>query len=137
MPHPKYLILGCGCAAVIAGVTCLSAPLHCWRSAIAVSAVSILAGIGAGSALALITRTRNAVAIYLLLILAGFTLWPIFTLWPPADSSDVIAWKGAPDIVYNYFDLIRMGVYLLALPYPFAKFGVHSPDPQPEEHSKE
>lgn len=124
----QYRFLGAASAVIIILSTSMSVALHCTRAACAVSVASLLLGLFAGGMLAAITRTRNPFAIYALIALAALTLWPIFELWPPADSEDIVAWKGAPSLVYNYFDFLRLGVYLVAIPYPFARFGIHAPD---------
>jgi hypothetical protein len=80
----------------------------------------------------MVTRTRRPLAIYLWLAASFAAIWPIVSGWPPGDSYDVTLWRGAPEMLSNYFDLLRGGVFLLALPYPFARRGRHSPDPPPD-----
>ena len=108
-----------------------SLPLRCAGLAAWVAVVSWGAGKAFGLFLALVTRTHKPVLIYLLLGLAGVTLWPLFQSWPYADAGDVIAWPGAPGFTYQYFALLRPVVFLLGLPYPFARVGQHGPDPLP------
>lgn len=120
--------LGGVCLVLMALLLALSAPLRCFPKAAAVAAVSACAGGGLGLALAMITRTRRPFGIYFWLAVAALTFAPIFRAWPPADSFDVEPWRGAPDILFNYFDFLRGGVYLLAMPFPFARLGLHGPD---------
>ena len=105
--------------------------LHCFPRACGVAAGSALAGAALGSALAAITRVRRPAAIYFWLAAAATTVLPLLNAWPPADSFDLTLWRGAPDILGNYFDLLRGSAYLLAMPYPFARLGRHAPDPVP------
>jgi hypothetical protein len=106
----------------------LSIPLRCFPKAVLVVAACGGAGAALGTALAMITRTRRPAAIYFWLAVCALTILPLILAWPPADSYDVVLWKGAPDILNNYFDLLRGGVFLLAFPFPFARLGQHGPD---------
>ena len=115
---------------LIAALSALSIPLHCLGKASAVAIASACAGTGLGLALAMVTRSRNPIAIYIWLAVAALTFIPLFRAWPPADSFDVTPWRGAPEIFYNYFDFLRGGAYLLAIPFPFARLGLHGPDPE-------
>ncbi|HLJ58020.1 MAG TPA: hypothetical protein VKT77_23480 [Chthonomonadaceae bacterium] len=123
--------LGLTCFALIAGLTAVGVPLRCLPIAIEAAAASAGAGFLLGAALAAVTRTRKPLAIYAWLAVAALTLWPLLRPWPAADSFDLTLWRGAPDIFNNYFDFLRGGAYLLAMPYPFARFGRHAPDPVP------
>ena len=123
--------LGLTCLAVIIVIVALSVPLRCITLALRVGGVSLLSGAGLGTALAMVTRSRRPVQIYLWLAVAAVTFLPMYRGWPPGDSFDVFPWRGAPEIFYNYFDILRGGVFLLAMPYPFARFGQHAPDPLP------
>ena len=95
----------------------------------AVGAGSALLGAGLGTALALITRVRRPLAIYFWLTTAAMTMTPLMNGWPTGDVFNLTLWRGAPDILGNYFDFLRGASYLLAMPYPFAKIGLHAPDP--------
>ena len=128
--------LGWACLALITAMLLLSFPLHCFRMAATVAAGSATAGAGLGTAMAMVTRTRRPVAIYAWLAACGLTFLPLLFAWPPGDSFDVTLWRGAPDILSNYFEFMRGGVFLLAMPFPFARFGQHGPDPLPTDKSE-
>jgi hypothetical protein len=123
--------IGLVCFALTVLAWAASLPLHCARLAAWVAVVAWGAGGLFGVFLALVTRTRKPILIYLLLGLAALTLWPLFQSWPYADAWDVIAWPGAPGFVQQYFTLLRPIGFLLGLPFPFACLGQHSPDPLP------
>ncbi len=127
--------MGWVCVLLIAGLFALSVPLRCIGRAAAVTLGTAGAGAGLGLALAMVTRTRRPLGIYLWLAAAALTLLPLFRAWPPAESFDLTAWQGAPDILYNYFDFLRGGVFVLAMPFPFAKLGMHAPDPPTDNSS--
>jgi hypothetical protein len=110
-------------------------PLHCPGKAALVGGVALLAGVLLGAALAMVTRTRNPWRIYGWLAVAALTFWPMIVAWPPADPSDIHPWPHAPDIVANYFDILRIALFLVGIPYPFARFGQHAPDPRQDENS--
>ena len=129
--------LGWVCLGLIAGLFALALPLLCFTRAAAVALVSACAGGGLGLALAMVTRTRRPLGIYFWLAAAAVTCVPIFRAWPAADSFDVTPWRGAPDLLYNYFDFLRGGVFLLSMPFPFARFGSHGPDlPRTDEFDR-
>lgn len=109
-----------------------SLPLHCAPLAAYVGGVTLLIGGAFGLCLALVTRTRRPILIYLYLGLACLCLWPLYRSWPFADAWDVVPWPGAPTFVLYYFILLRPCIFLLGVPYPFARFGLHGPDPLPE-----
>ena len=125
---PSINRLGFVCLALIGALFALSIPLHCGETAAAVALTSAFSGVGLGLALAMVTRTRAPLGIYVWLAMAAVTVIPLFRAWPPADSFDVNPWRGAPEIFYNYFDFLRGGAFLLGMPYPFARLGLHGPD---------
>ena len=127
-------LLGWGCAFFAAGFLALSLPLRCVGPAAAIGGFSLLDGVVMGACLALITRTRRPIWIYLLLAGACLTLWPIVAAWPPGDPAAIHPWRGAPAIVTNYFDALRVCLFLAGIPYPFARLGHHAPDPIPPEN---
>ena len=110
-------------------------PLQCVAPALKVGIVSTLAGGAMGLSMAMITRTKTPWQIYLWLGVSFLTFVPLFLNYPPADESEIHLWKGAPSIVSSYFDLLRLGLYLFALPYPFAALGHHGSDYIPDEES--
>ena len=128
MPVSSIDRLGWVCAGLITVMLAVSFPLRCFPRAGIVTVVSMCAGAALGLALGMITRTRRPLAIYFWLGICALTVLPLIFAWPQADSFDVVLWRGAPDIFNNYFDLLRGGVYLIALPFPFARFGRHAPD---------
>ena len=103
-------------------------PLQCVVPALKVGFVSILTGGAMGLSMAMITRTKTPWQIYLWLGASLLTFVPLFLNYPAADESEIHLWKGAPSIVSSYFDLLRLGLYLIALPYPFATLGHHRSD---------
>ena len=106
----------------------LSFPLHCVLRAAQVGATALAGGAAFGTCLAGITRTRRVGRIYLFLAGAALALASLFVNWPPAESTDLTLWRGAPDLLSNYFDILRPTLFLLALPYPFAALGHHGLD---------
>lgn len=130
--------LGWVCLGLALAFYALSFPLHCAALAAWVGGFSLLDGFVLGTALALATRTRRPVLIYACLAIALLTLWPLVAAWPPGDAWDVHPWRGAPVLIYNYFDVLRPCLYLLGSPYPFARFGHHAPDAEasPAEKGK-
>ena len=119
------------CFALILSAWAASLGLRCAVLAATVTGVSAGSGALCGLFLGLITRTRRPILIYLFLILAGLMLWPLYNMWPYADAYDIPAWPGAPGFVFNYFNMLRPIVFVLALPVPFAVVGQHGPDPLP------
>ena len=118
----------------------LPAPaLHCGDRALWVGGVSLLDGGAFGLALALVTRTQRPFWIYAFLGLALLALWPVCVAWPPADSSEVHLWRGAPDVFSNYFDVLRVVFFVVGTVWPFARFGQHSadaPDSRPKTENR-
>ena len=109
-------------------------PLQCLKPALEVASVAILSGALMGFGMAMVTRTKNPWKIYFWLGVSFLSFIPLFLNFPAADESEIHLWKGAPSIVSSYFDLLRLGLYLLALPYPFAALGKHMSDYiQPKE----
>jgi len=115
----------------------LAIPLHCFGLAVQVGGFYFLLGAAQGAMLAFVTRTRKPWLIYLGLGLAAALFWPLFEpFWLNAVFA-IRAWHGAPDIVYNYFDILRIALFLLGIPYPYARWGQHGPDPLSESDIKE
>lgn len=106
-------------------------PLHCLPTALRVGSGSLLLGTGLGGALAFVTRTRRPLLIYMGLLLAALTFVPLAQNWPPGDAWDIHPWHGAPQLAYSYLDILRTLLYLVGIPWPFARFGHHAPDPLP------
>jgi hypothetical protein len=126
-------LFGLACLAVAMGLIALSLPLRCVERAAAIGVFSLLDGFVLGTVLALATRTRSPLLIYLCLGVAALTLVPLFYSWPPGGVWDVTLRPGMPEIFFNYLDLLRLALFLLGFPYPFARFGQHAPDPLPTE----
>ena len=137
MPVSSINRLGWVCAVLITLMLALSFPLRCFAKASQVTATCAGAGAALGLALAMITRTRRPAAIYFWLAVCVVTILPLLLAWPPADSYDIVLWKGAPDILSNYFDLLRGCVFLVAFPFPFARLGQHRPDEPAADKSDE
>jgi hypothetical protein len=123
------------CLLLSLALWCLSLPLHCAGRAALVGGFALLDGGLLGLCLALVTRVRQPLLIYLFLGLAALTFWPMWESWPLyqgwliGDPGRIVAWPGAPELVYSYFDLLRSALFLLGLPAPFARYGQHRPDP--------
>ncbi len=122
-----------GIVCLMLALLCLAPalPLHCLGPAVRVGGFGLLDGALLGTALAMITRTRRPLWIYTWLAVAALTLWLVYEGWPPAGPWEIHPWPGAPDIVYNYLDVLRSVLFILGLPYPFARLGYHAPDPLP------
>jgi len=122
-----------GLFCLILGALALAAaiPLRCVGAALRVGGGSLLAGMGLGLSLALVTRTQRPWLIYAALALGALTFVPLTLEWPPGDAWDVHPWHGAPPIAYSYLDILRTSLFLLGIPWPFARFGHHAPDPLP------
>ena len=128
-PKPKtYTRLLLACLLLAAGALAFAVPLHCAIMAGAVGGTALVDGALFGLSLAAVTRTRRTGWIYFFLLCAGLTLTPLYLDWPAADSNDLTLWRGAPDLLENYFVMLRLALFLFALPYPFARFGRHAPD---------
>jgi hypothetical protein len=125
--------LGFVCLTVAGLALAVAIPLHCVVVALQVGMVALLSGAGTGLSLALVTRTRRPWLIYMGLLLAALTFVPLTQEWPPASAWDVHPWRNAPPVVYGYLDGLRMLLFLVAMPWPFARLGYHAPDPLPAE----
>ncbi|MCW3097079.1 MAG: hypothetical protein JWL77_2697 [Chthonomonadaceae bacterium] len=130
-PTPNVRKLGLFCLVVVVLALAAAIPLGCFVVALRVGGGSLLAGAGLGTALALVTRTRRPWLIYLALALGALTFLPFYFDWPPGDAWDVHPWHGAPPLAYSYLDMLRTLLYLVGIPWPFARFGHHAPDPIP------
>ncbi len=123
--------LGLFCLTVAGLALAAAVPLNCVPAALRVGGGSLLAGMGLGLSLALVTRTRRPWLIYLALAVGVLTFVPILREWPAGDAWDVHPWHGAPPVVYGYLDGLRTLLYLLGIFWPFVHFGHHAPDPIP------
>lgn len=133
------------------GLVCLLLALAAWslsflfrvplRAAL-VGGCALIDGALLGLCLAAVTRTRRPVAIYAWLLGAALTFWPIWydwpiwQGWPIGDPMTLHLWPGAPALAGSYYELLRAFLYLLGLPYPFARFGQHGPDPLQESRQE-
>ena len=124
--------LGAICLTVAALAVAAAIPLGCLPTALSVGGVSLAAGLGLGAAMALATRTRRPWLIYLALALGALTFAPLALEWPPGNGWDVHPWRGAPSLAYGYLDALRTLLYITGIPWPFARFGHHAPDPLPD-----
>ena len=123
--------LGLFCITVVGVALAAAIPLDCGAVALRVGAASLSAGVALGAALALVTRSRRPWLIYLGLALGALTFVPLYREWPAGDGWDIHPWRGAPPLVYGYLDGLRTLLYLVGIPWPFARFGFHAPDPFP------
>lgn len=120
---------GIVCLLITLAIFALSYPLQCMPRALWMEGFTAADGFAFGVLLAGITRTRRPGLIYLLMALAALTIWPIFISWPPAEVWEVHLWPGATTLLLYYFDAARFAVFLMAMPYPFVRWGQHGPDP--------
>jgi hypothetical protein len=130
LPH-NVRKLGLFSLTVVGFALAAAVPLKCVAVALRVGGGSLAVGIGLGLSLALVTRTRRPWSIYLALALGALTFVPLAQEWPPGNSWDVHPWHGAPPLVYGYLDGLRTLLFLVGIPWPFARFGFHAPDPLP------
>ena len=107
----------------------VSIPIQGAALAATVGTISALAGAGFGLSLAGVTRTRSTGWIYFFLALAFLSLSVPLSNYPPASEHDLVLPAHAPDLLANYFDFWRWIAFFCAIPFPFARFGHHAPDP--------
>ncbi len=137
--HRTARRLGLACLLLAIVGWSVSIPLHCSLRAALVGGCAFLNGGLFGLCLALVTRVRRPVWIYFWLLLAALTFWPLWhdwplwQGWPIGDPATIRLWRGAPAILTGYYDILRFCLFLLGLPFPFARFGQHGPDPLPPE----
>ena len=125
---PKYPRLLMGCSASIVATLFAAVPLGALGPALIVCAVAAGSGAAFGFSLAAVTRVRQPLLIYLLLLLAALCLVPVLFALPPAGEWQIHPWPHAPALVWNYFDVVRPLQFFLAVPWPFAAFGHHAAD---------
>lgn len=126
------------CCCILAVLSVMPAvPIHCLRPAIRIAGVSFLAGGMLGLSMAGITRVRRPTVIYLLIIAATTTAWPLYHGWPSAFTWDVLDYDGPVNRVITYLETLRPVMYLLGVPFPYAYFGQHGPDPIPARIASE
>ena len=128
---PSTSRLGWACLLLILLLLAVAIPLRCIERAALVGGGALLAGGTLGFAMAMITRTRRPLLIYFWLGIVVLSFWPLYAGWPPGEIWELHPWPNAPDLVYNYFDMLRGGLFLLAFPWVFARLGYHAPDPLP------
>jgi hypothetical protein len=131
-PATIYRRIGLVSLTLIALAFSLAAPLRCIEKAILVGGVALCSGGLLGASLAWITRTRNPWLIYLALGIAALCFWPLTAAWPHTEIWDVRPSRTWPRFFYNYLDYLRGILFLVGIPYPFARFGQHTPDPRPD-----
>jgi hypothetical protein len=125
--------LGWLCGGLALALWMLSLPLGCAGRAALVGGSALLFGAALGTLLALVTRARQPLLIYAALLACLVPLGLLASGWPPASPYEIRLWKGAPDLLTGYFDILRLTLFLLGFPYPFARFGHHAPDSLPKE----
>ncbi|MCS6775901.1 MAG: hypothetical protein RMJ43_11625 [Chloroherpetonaceae bacterium] len=117
------------CAGLALLLWALALPLGCAGQAALIGGVSLGSGALLGLMLALITRTLRPAVIYLCLCVAVAACVPLLREWPPGDMRDVRLAPGMPGFLAYYLDLLRVALFVLGIPYPFARLGHHAPDP--------
>lgn len=116
------------CAGFALLLWALALPLGCVRQATWIGGVSLASGVLLGLMLALITRTLRPAIIYVYLCVAVAACVPLLREWPPGDMRDMPLAPGMPGFLVYYLDLLRVALFLLGIPYPFARLGHHAPD---------
>jgi hypothetical protein len=111
--------------------------MKCILPAVRISGAGLTDGVVMGLAMAAITRTRHSTKIYLLLLIATATMWPLYSGWPSAFSWDILEYTGPIGRVINYLEALRPLMYLLGVPFPYANYGQHEADPIPYRDSLE
>lgn len=102
--------------------------LHCASFALLIGLKMGVLGLLLGLSLAFVTRTRRAILIYLGLLVAFCAGWFFFVMLDSVDLPSFVVPRGAPTIWENYPVFLRIGTFLLCVPYPFARWGYHAPD---------
>jgi hypothetical protein len=128
---------GIGCCVIAVLVLLPSIRIHCLWPAVQISAVSFAAGGLLGLCMAGITRSRSPTVIYLLVLAAASTAWPLYHGWPSAFSWDVLDYDGPVNRAITYLEALRPLMYLLGAPFPYACFGQHGPDPTPDATTRD
>ncbi len=122
---------GIGCFTLAVVVMAPSVLMHCFRPAIQIAGINVAAGGLLGLCMAGITRSRKPTVIYLLLLAAMATAWPMYSDWPSAFSWDVLDYGGPVNRAITYLEALRPLMYLIGVPFLYACFGQHGPDPIP------
>ena len=120
--------IGVRCLALAALLWAVSLPLHVGREAALAGSANFVLGALFGLCLAGVTRTRRPLLIYLWLTLACLTIGPLFLSWPLLDNFVLPSERA-----WHYLALLRVCLFVLGLPYPFALVGQHGPDPLPDQ----
>ena len=120
--------MGLVCAILGLAMLMGAIPFGAWPVAYRAGAFPVLDGIVFGALLAGVTRTRRSVLIYGLLLAAAAALWPLYAEWPATPPLAPEMPEGRQELIHNYLDILRIVLFLLAVPYPFARLGFHAPD---------
>ncbi len=120
--------MGLFCALMALAAFGAAVPLGALPAVLRIGGFHLLDGIAFGMLLAGVTRTRRPVVIYALLIAATLTFWPFYSGWPAEQSEGVAIPMARQELVHNYIDILRIVLFLLGIPYPFARLGFHAPD---------
>ena len=127
--HTKVVVkLGVVCLIL---VICLLIPswyFSCEAEAFRVGCVSLGGGIVFGGLMALITRTRNPHVIYLALLGAGLSFWPLIVGWPAVRTYSILTTSHNPESALSYLEAVRALIFIFGIPTPFAYFGQHTSD---------
>ena len=110
--------------------------LHCVERALIIGTASFLIGSLLGVMMAVITRTRRPTLIYACILGAVLTMWPLYHGWPPIYAEDLFT-HGNFEKIGSYLDALRPALFLLGVPYPYARWGQHGPDPLPAPSNQE
>ena len=127
-------VTGVCCCLVALLVLLPAVPMHCLLPAARIAVVAFVAGLLLGMAMAGITRSRRPTVIYLLLLAAAATSWPLYHGWPSAFTWEVLEYDGPVNRAITYLEALRPLMYLLGVPFPYAYFGQHGPDEVPGRH---
>ncbi len=102
--------------------------LHCVPLALRILLRMGILGSVVGLALGGVTRTRRATSIYLGLLTAFFGGYLFLSMLDNAATKSLLLPQGTPRFLEGYPTLLRVGLFFVSIPYPFARFGTHTPD---------
>jgi hypothetical protein len=116
-------VLGVVSYGLIVALIASSFEFRCVHAAVEIGVASAVDGTALGVALAFVTWSRRPIFIYVWLAAAIMTFVPQVYGWPEADAD-------LSERADLYLTALRLAVFLLAFPFPFARIGRHGPDPR-------
>lgn len=124
----SFVKLGLISVLIALAVLAVAIPLGALSIALRVGGFYLLDGIVFGLLLAGVTRCRRPLLIYLLLAATAFTFWPFYSGWSIDRTLLSEIPEGRQELIYNGIDILRIIMFLVGIPYAFARFGFHAPD---------